>query len=176
MVRNAVRAPDYFLIPSQGLSSSAPGPPGHSGAGRMERGRPRPLSTPPRPRRSRTRHIDNHDHCRSPSQRLYSCQSPSLVTDAILFSPAGPLSELANRFHTDPFRALREPDRRRRDEERLSRSEQRTGANQKRLFDRKSPIQVRIRFPPALSPQRTMDAGPVTSPKPSRRLQPSHGV
>ena len=45
-------------------------------------------------------HIDNHDPCRSPSQRLYACQSPSLFTDAILFSPAGPLSELANRFHT----------------------------------------------------------------------------
>jgi hypothetical protein len=54
-LHNAVSAPDYFLIPSQGLSSSAPGPPGHSGAGRMERGRPRPLSTPPRPRPSRTR-------------------------------------------------------------------------------------------------------------------------
>src|SRR5580692_207817 len=51
----------------------------------------------------------------------------------------------------DPFRALREPDRRRRDEERLSSSEQRTGKNQKRPLDRKSPIQVRIRLPPAVS-------------------------
>ena len=31
-------------------------------------------------------------------------------------------------------------------------------------------LTVRISFPPALSPQRTMDAGLVTSPKPSRRL------
>jgi len=51
----------------------------------------------------------------------------------------------------DPFRALRDPDRRRRDEERLSRSEQRTGKKQKRPLDRKSPIQVRIRLPPAES-------------------------
>src|SRR6266436_6761802 len=36
-------------------------------------------------------HTDNHDPCRSPSQRLYACQSPSLFTDAILFSPAGPI-------------------------------------------------------------------------------------
>src|SRR5205085_5885635 len=52
----------------------------------------------------------------------------------------------------DPFRALREPDRRRRDEERLFRSEQGTDTNQKRLLDRKSPIQVRILLPPAGSP------------------------
>src|ERR1700751_5207256 len=53
----------------------------------------------------------------------------------------------------DPFRALREPDRRRRDEERLSRSEQRTDYKPKLLLDSKSPIQVRIHFPPAASPQ-----------------------
>src|SRR5580693_4876763 len=52
----------------------------------------------------------------------------------------------------DPFRALREPDRRRRDEERLSRSEQRTDNKSKTRLDRKSPIQVRIQFPPAESP------------------------
>ena len=51
----------------------------------------------------------------------------------------------------DPFRPLREPDRRRRNEERLSRSEQRTGNKPKIRLDRKSPIQVRIRFPPAQS-------------------------
>src|SRR4029077_5951520 len=51
----------------------------------------------------------------------------------------------------DPFRALREPDRRRRDEERPSRSEQRTGNKPKTPLDRKSPIQVRIRLPPATS-------------------------
>jgi len=49
----------------------------------------------------------------------------------------------------DPFRPLREPDRRRRNEERLSRSEQRTGNKPKIRLDRKSPIQVRIRLPPA---------------------------
>src|SRR5215471_3504356 len=43
----------------------------------------------------------------------------------------------------DPFRALREPDRKRRDEKRPFRSEQKTGNKPKRLFDRKSPIQVR---------------------------------
>src|SRR5437588_7731113 len=53
----------------------------------------------------------------------------------------------------DPFRALREPDRRRRDEERPSRSEQRTGNKPKTPLDRKSPIQVRIRPPPAESQQ-----------------------
>ena len=53
----------------------------------------------------------------------------------------------------DPFRALREPDRRRRDEERPSRSEQRTDYKPKSLLDRKSPIQVRIRLPPAASLQ-----------------------
>src|SRR3982075_3315426 len=37
----------------------------------------------------------------------------------------------------------------------LSRSEQRTATNQKPLLDTKSPIQVRIRFPPAKSPLRT---------------------
>src|SRR5258708_28295802 len=71
----------------------------------------------------------------------------------------------------DPFRALREPDRRRRDEERLSRSEQRTGKNQKRLLDRKSPIQVRIHLPPAASPLRTrlpsISAPLGTNPSPS---------
>src|SRR4029077_16615396 len=51
----------------------------------------------------------------------------------------------------DPFRALRESDRRRRDEERPSRSEQRTGNKPKTPLDRKSPIQVRIRLPPATS-------------------------
>src|ERR1700731_1647399 len=57
----------------------------------------------------------------------------------------------------DPFRALREPDRRRRDEERLSRSEQRTlSKNPKQPLDRKSPIQVRIHFPPAGSQKRTV--------------------
>src|SRR5437773_11236702 len=55
----------------------------------------------------------------------------------------------------DPFRALREPDRRRRDEERLFRSEQGTDTNQKRLLDRKSPIQVRILLPPGESQLRT---------------------
>jgi len=55
----------------------------------------------------------------------------------------------------DPFRPLREPDRRRRNEERLSRSEQRTGNKPKIRLDRKSPIQVRIRFPPAASQRRT---------------------
>src|ERR1700756_3757439 len=52
-----------------------------------------------------------------------------------------------------PFRALREPDRRRRDEERASRSEQRTDYKPKSLLDSKSPIQVRIHFPPAESQQ-----------------------
>ncbi len=53
----------------------------------------------------------------------------------------------------DPFRALRQPDRRRRDEERPSRSEQRTLRKTKiNPLDRKSPIQVRILFPPAESP------------------------
>src|ERR1700731_1637920 len=62
----------------------------------------------------------------------------------------------------DPFRALREPDRRRRDEERLSRSEQRTlSKNPKQPLDRKSPIQVRIHFPPAASRVRT---GPGSTP------------
>src|SRR5438309_5884592 len=51
----------------------------------------------------------------------------------------------------DPLRALREPDRRRRDEERPSRSEQKTLSKPKTLLDRKSPIQVRIPFPPAAS-------------------------
>ena len=51
----------------------------------------------------------------------------------------------------DPFCALREPDRRRRDEERLSRVEQRTAYKPKTRLDRKSPIQVRIRLPPAES-------------------------
>src|SRR6266852_1768806 len=60
----------------------------------------------------------------------------------------------------DPFRALREPDRRRRDEERPARSEQRTLSKPKTLLDRKSPIQVRITFPPARSHRRT---GPVVS-------------
>src|SRR5213592_4142649 len=55
----------------------------------------------------------------------------------------------------DPFRALREPDRRRRDGERPSRSEQRTGNKPKTPLDTKSPIQVRIRFAPAASPQTT---------------------
>ena len=41
----------------------------------------------------------------------------------------------------------------RRNEERLSRSEQRTDNKPQTLLDRKSPIQVRIRFPPAKSPQ-----------------------
>ena len=54
----------------------------------------------------------------------------------------------------DPFRALREPDRRRRDEERLFRSEQRTDYKPKLRLDSKSPIQVRIHLPPAVS-QRT---------------------
>jgi hypothetical protein len=36
-----------------------------------------------------------------------------------------------------------------------SRSEQRTATNQKQPLDTKSPIQVRIRFPPAASPLRT---------------------
>src|SRR5690348_7925293 len=51
----------------------------------------------------------------------------------------------------DPLRALRETDRRRRDEERPPRSEQRTDYKPKSLLDRKNPIQVRIRFPPAAS-------------------------
>jgi exodeoxyribonuclease V alpha subunit len=34
------------------------------------------------------------------ADQIAAKQSPSLFTDAILFSPAGPLSELANRFHT----------------------------------------------------------------------------
>src|SRR6516165_615650 len=59
----------------------------------------------------------------------------------------------------DPFRALREPDRRRRDEERPFRSEQRTGNKPKRLFDRKSPIQVRIHLPPPASLVRTRFSG-----------------
>jgi hypothetical protein len=62
-----------------------------------------------------------------------------------------PLALLAFRS-LDPFRALREPGRRRRDGERLSRSEQRTGYIPKQLLDTKSPIQVRIRLPPAASP------------------------
>src|SRR2546423_8180747 len=40
----------------------------------------------------------------------------------------------------------------------LSRSEQRTATNQKPLLDTKSPIQVRIPFPPAASPVRTRSA------------------
>src|SRR6266404_2812046 len=59
----------------------------------------------------------------------------------------------------DPFRALREPDRRRRDEERLSRSEQRTSNKPKTTLDRKSPIQVRIPFPPPASRVRTVEGG-----------------
>ena len=58
-----------------------------------------------------------------------------------------PLSLLAFRS-LDPFRALRKPDRRRRDKERFSCSEQKLAINQKQLLDRKSPIQVRIQFPP----------------------------
>src|SRR5215813_11484752 len=61
-----------------------------------------------------------------------------------------PLSLLAFRS-LNPFRALRKPDRRRRDEERLSCSEQKLAINQKQLLDRKSPIQVRIHLPPAVS-------------------------
>jgi hypothetical protein len=34
------------------------------------------------------------------ADQITAKQSPSLFTDAILFSPAGPLSELADRFHT----------------------------------------------------------------------------
>jgi len=59
----------------------------------------------------------------------------------------------------DPFRPLREPDRRRRNEERLSRSEQRTGNKPKIRLDRKSPIQVRIHLPPAVSQGRTRPRG-----------------
>src|SRR6516165_9266035 len=58
------------------------------------------------------------------------------------------------RYAKSPSRSsssLREPDRRRRNEERLSRSEQRTGNKPKIRLDRKSPIQVRIRFPPPAS-------------------------
>ena len=58
----------------------------------------------------------------------------------------------------DPFRALREPDRRRRDEERLSRSEQRTlSKTQNNHLTGKAPYQVRIPFPPAKSPVRTLE-------------------
>ncbi len=69
-----------------------------------------------------------------------------------------PPALLAFRF-PDPFRALREPDRRRRDEERLSRSEQRTSNKPKTTLDRKSPIQVRIPFPPPASRVRTVEGG-----------------
>jgi hypothetical protein len=56
----------------------------------------------------------------------------------------------------DPFRALREPDRRRRDEKRpFPLRTKNCQHNPKRPLDRKSPIQVRIRLPPAASHERT---------------------
>src|SRR3984893_11492354 len=64
----------------------------------------------------------------------------------------------------DPFRPRPAPDRRRRDEERLSRSEQRTlSKNPKQPLDRKSPIQVRIHFPPPVSLLRTWPLGRIPS-------------
>src|SRR6516225_408602 len=54
----------------------------------------------------------------------------------------------------DPFRALREPDRRRRDEKRpFPLRTKNCQHNPKQLLDRKSPIQVRIPLPPAVSPR-----------------------
>ena len=55
----------------------------------------------------------------------------------------------------DPFRGLREPDRRRRAKNGFPARNKEPATNQKRLLDRKSPIQVRISLPPAGSPVRT---------------------
>jgi hypothetical protein len=84
-----------------------------------------------------------------------ACSGLKALRNTSLAKAASRQAALAFRS-LDPFRALREPDPRRRDEERPSRSEQRTlSKNQKQRLDRKSPIQVRIHFPPALSHVRT---------------------
>jgi hypothetical protein len=84
-----------------------------------------------------------------------ACSGLKALRNTSLAKAASRQAALAFRS-LDPFRALREPDPRRRDEERPSRSEQRTlSKNQKQRLDRKSPIQVRIHFPPAASPLRT---------------------
>ena len=85
-----------------------------------------------------------------------ACSGLKALRNTSLAKAASRQAALAFRS-LDPFRALREPDPRRRDEERPSRSEQRTlSKNQKQRLDRKSPIQVRIPFPPAGSQQRTL--------------------
>jgi hypothetical protein len=85
-----------------------------------------------------------------------ACSGLKALRNTSLAKAASRQAALAFRS-LDPFRALREPDPRRRDEERPSRSEQRTlSKNQKQRLDRKSPIQVRIRLPPAGSQQRTV--------------------
>jgi hypothetical protein len=85
----------------------------------------------------------------------FACSGVKALRNTSLAKAASRQAALAFRS-LDPFRALREPDRRRRDGERPSRSEQRTlSKNQKQRLDRKSPIQVRIPFPPAASLLRT---------------------
>src|SRR6266852_9029582 len=86
----------------------------------------------------------------SPVHRPSACSGVKALRNTSVAKAASRQAALAFRS-LDPFRTLREPDRRRRDEERPSRSEQRTLSKPKTLLDRKSPIQVRIPFPPPAS-------------------------
>jgi len=104
-----------------------------------------------------------HHRSACPGVKALRNTSPARRQAAKLCYRFGPLT---------PFRALREPDRRRRDEERLCRSEQRTGNKPKPPLDSKSPIQVRIHLPPAVS-LRTI--GPSAA-KARRAVQPIMGT
>ena len=87
----------------------------------------------------------------SPVHRPSACSGVKALRNTSLARRQSRQALLAFRS-LDPLRALREPDRRRRDEKRpFPLRTKNCQHNPKQPLDRKSPIQVRISFPPAAS-------------------------
>ena len=140
-----------------------------------------PIITQTYSRRHQTRSFEERPVSCPSSLRVLRRQSlprrrPGALRNTSVAKAASRQAPLAFRS-LDPFRALREPDCRRRDEKRpFPLRTKNCQHNPKQPLDRKSPIQVRIRFPPAVSLMRTAAIGSAPGQNLNRQPWPRPGL